>query len=398
MSMKNNDSLRSREEIRASMMQALRSDDAEAYGVAFDEMFQRVAADVTAANEELFEQARQDADRAVLAQRGVRQLTSEETKFYQSIAKAMKSADPRQGLSGTDAVLPITVINAVFDELRINHPLLSKINFRPSGGAVDIITSSNGYQKAVWGELTAEIVTELLAGFTKVSTILCKLTAFLPVAKAYLDLGPQWLDQFVREVLYEALANGLEYGIVTGTGKNMPIGMDRQVGAGVSVVDGVYPQKDATAITDFSPATVGGLLAAMGEDADGKPRQVNDVILLVNPVDYFNKVMPATTVMAPDGTYRNNVLPWPITVIQTAALEEGDAIIGMAGRYLAVAGTAKEGRIEYSDHYHFLEDERVYLVKLYGNGLPLDGNAFQLLDISGLEPLSYKVVTDGITG
>lgn len=393
MPMSNNDQkLRTRDEIRAAMMQALKDNDAAAYSSAFDEMMQRVAADLTEANDARLEEIRQNADAAVLAQRGVRQLTSEERKFYQTVITAMKSGDPKQGLSGGDAIMPRTVIDAVFDELQTRHPLLSRISFRPSGGAVDIITASNGYQKAVWGELCAEIVTELLAGFTKIPTMLCKLSAFLPVCKAMLELGPTWLDQFVREVLYEALANGLEYGIVTGTGKSMPIGMDRQVGAGVTVTDGVYPKKTAVALNDFSPASVGNLLALLAIDGDGKPREVRDVILLVNPADYFSKVMPATTVMAPDGSYRNDVLPYPMTIIQTQALDQGDAVVGIAYRYLAVAGTAKEGRIEYSDHYHFLEDERVYLIKAYANGMPLDNNAFLLLDISGLTPLAYKVV------
>ena len=57
----------------------------------------------------------------------------------------------------------------------------------------------------------------------------------------------------------------------------------------------------------------------------------------------------------------------------------------------AAAGTAKTGRIEYSDEYRFLEDERVYIVKAYANGMPKDNNSFLYLDISGLKPASYKV-------
>ena len=54
-------------------------------------------------------------------------------------------------------------------------------------------------------------------------------------------------------------------------------------------------------------------------------------------------------------------------------------------------GTAKSGKIEYSDQYHFLEDERVYLTKLYGHGEPLDNNAFLVLDITNLKPAILKV-------
>ena len=54
---------------------------------------------------------------------------------------------------------------------------------------------------------------------------------------------------------------------------------------------------------------------------------------------------------------------------------------------------AREGRIEYSDHYQFLEDNRVYLIKLYANGFPMDNNAFLVLDISGLRPATLQVTT-----
>ena len=383
--------VRSREQIRESMMLSLRNDDAQGYANAFDEMMQRVAADVSAEYEDRLAEARQNADAAVLAQRGVRQLTSEERKFYQTVIAAMKGPDPKQALSGGDAILPITVINSVFDELQTEHPLLSRINFRPSGGAVELLMSENGYQMAQWGELCDDIVKELLASFVKVNTMLNKLSAFLPVCKAMLDLGPEWLDEFVRQVLYEALANGLEYGIVAGTGNNMPIGMIREVGPNVTVTGGVYPEKAAISLSDLRPETVGNLLALLATDPAGKPRLVRDVILLVHPSDYFRRVMPATTIQAPDGTYRNDVLPYPMTVIQSLALQPGQAVIGIAYRYFAVAGTAREGRIEYSDHYRFLEDDRVYLIKAYANGMPMDDNAFLVLDISALRPMVYRV-------
>lgn len=393
MPMMNNDTQtpRTREQIRESMMQALKNNDPEAYSRAFDEMMQRVAADLTADNEARMEEMRQSHDAAILAQRGVRQLTSEERKYYMAVIEAMKSANPKQALTDPNLTFPTTTINAVFDELQTRHPLLSRINFRPSGGAVELLMSTNGYQQAQWGELCDDIVKELLAGFVKVDTMLLKLTAFLPVCRAALDLGPEWLDDFVRQVLYEALANGLEYGIVAGTGNKEPIGMTRQVGPNVTVTGGVYPLKVAIPITDLQPETLGAILATIAVDPSGKPRQVRDVILLVHPADYFTKIFPATTIMGPDGTYRNDVLPFPMTVIQSLAVTQGQAVLGIAYRYFAVAGTPKEGRIEYSDHYRFLEDERVYTIRVYANGQPMDNTAFQVLDITNLAALSYRV-------
>ena len=382
--MKNNDTIKAYQQ---KMMNALKDKSPEAYAQAMEEMMEDVARQTAAR----FEQMQDERDIAVLQSRGIRQLTSEETKYYQALTGAMRDANPKQALANVNLVMPETVLTSVFEELQTNHPLLSRINFMPTGGAVKMLMSTNETQQAQWGELCDEIVKEILAGFKEVDTGLLKLSAFLPVCKALLDLGPAWLDSFVRQVLYEALANGLEYGIITGDGNKKPIGMDRQVGDDVSVTGGVYPQKVAVKVTDLDPVTIGSLLATMAKDEDGKQRAIKDVILIVSPVDYFSKVMPATTVMAPDGTYRNDVLPYPMTIVQSAAMAEGEAIIGIAYKYFAAAGMGKDGRIEYSDHYQFLEDNRVYLIKLYANGFPMDNNAFQRLDISALEPKTYIV-------
>ena len=45
-----------------------------------------------------------------------------------------------------------------------------------------------------------------------------------------------------------------------------------------------------------------------------------------------------------------------------------------------------------------MEDERVYLTKLYGHGEPLDNNAFVLCDISKLEPAIQEVNVKQVKG
>ena len=117
-----------------------------------------------------------------------------------------------------------------------------------------------------------------------------------------------------------------------------------------------------------------------------------NIILVVNPADYFTKILPASTVRAADGSFNTNVFPYPTTVYQSSAVPSGYAVFGLAKRYFAGLGTSKGGKIEYSDEYKFLEDQRAYLVKLYGDGKPLDANAFVLADITGLTPYVQKVL------
>ena len=391
--MRNND-IRSREEIRASLQQAVRDNNTEAFASAFDEMQQRMELDIREDYSAMIDQMRQEFDTAVLTNRGVRQLTSEERKYYQKLGEAMKAKNPKQALENLDVAMPKTVIDSVFEDLRTNHPLLSLIDFIPTNGAVELLMNTNGYQEAAWGELCDEIVKELTSGFKVVNTNLLKLSAFLPVCKAMLELGPEWLDRYIREILYEALANGMEAGIIAGDGNEKPIGMTRNVGAGVSVVGGVYPEKEAVAIDQLTPAKFGALVGQLAVSEGGVARPVNNLILVVNPVDYWSKVMPATTLQAPDGTYRNNVLPYPATIVQSPSVPEGKAVLGMAKRYFAAVGTAKEGRIDFSDHAKFLEDKRVYIIKAYANGRPKDNNSFMVLNISALKPAVWQVQMD----
>lgn len=382
-----------RQKARQAMVDALKANDDEAFTQAFDEMIVSIGNEIRSEYDQRFDDAQAAADRQILAARGVRQLTGEERQYYQKLGDCMKADDPKQALANANLTLPRTVFTAVFDELQTSHPLLSHIQFINATGMVEVLMNTNGEQIAVWGKLCDSIVKEILAGFTGVNMLLDKLSAFLPVCKAMLDLGPEWLDDFVRQTLYEALANGLEVGIVTGTGNNMPIGANRDVSEGVAVVSGEYPEKGQMVVTDLTPKTVGNLLSLIAVDPNGKPRVLRDVIFIVNAQDYYQKVMPATTVMAGDGTYRNNVMPFPMTVIPSIALDRGNAILGIGYKYFMGVGMDRAGKIEYSDHVQFLEDNRVYLVKLYANGFPMDNNAFLYLDISGLLPATLQVTT-----
>ena len=116
------------------------------------------------------------------------------------------------------------------------------------------------------------------------------------------------------------------------------------------------------------------------------------MIMVVNPVDYWQKVMPATTIQRPDGTFANDVLPYPTEIIQCEEVPTGKAVVGIAGQYFMGLGTSKDGMIEYDDSYKFLQRERVYAAFLYGNGKPKDNNSFVVLDISGLQPAAYTVI------
>lgn len=348
-----------------------------------------------------FKAYQETQDNSILQKRGIHTLTQKETKFYQGWIDAAKSSNPRQAITNLDIALPETVIDNVMVDMRASHPLLDMIDFQNMTVLTKMLMNKKGIQLAKWGTINSEITKELEGAIGKLDLSLNKLTAFMPVAKDMLLVGPQWIDAYVRAVLSEAIAYGLEEGIINGTGKEMPIGMNRQVGENVTVTAGVYPKKTAVAVTDLSAKTFGTLLATLAKDPvdEKKARTISDLVMIVNPFDYYKKVMPATTIQLPDGTYKNNVLPYPTTIVQSTQVTEGEAILGLAKKYAMGIGTGtKDGKIEYSDEYKFLEDDRYYIIKLIGNGQALDDNAFMLLDITNLEDMTLNVTVKEVKG
>ena len=386
--MKNLDVLQQKKtEVVKKINQAVKDGNEEAFAQAFNEYTDILQEAVMAEAKGLI----QAIDNQVLVGRGVRALTSEETNYYQSVIEAMKSSNPKQSLTDLTTVMPKTVIDAVFEDLVEEHPLLAAINFQNTSGLIEYLINTGDAPLATWQALTATIVTELTRGFSKIDLAHKKLSAFLPVAKAMLELGPVWLDRFVRAILGEAVFNGLEAGIIDGDGLLEPIGMNKNLAGAVDPVTG-YPAKVKIPVSDFSPANYGALIAQLATGPNGNTRVVPKVILVVNPVDYLTKIMPATTQLI-NGAYVNNILPFPTDVIQSTAVAQGSAILGIVKKYFMGIGTSQSGKIEYSDDYHFLEDERVYLIKLFGTGRPVDNKAFLYLDISKLKPIFPTVRT-----
>ena len=384
--MRNKDLIEKRRaDLTQSLQDALDKKDANGFVTAFTTF----AADTQADLLQVAQEYAQTNDKNILASRGIRQLTAVEEKFYNDFATAARATDPSQALSGLDNTIPTTIIDTVLDDIEAAHPLLAAIDFRNTTGITEMIYSDGTKPLATWGKLTAAIATELSDTIRKAQYKDSKLSAFIPIPTALLDLGASYLDAYCRTMLAEALAFGLEKGVIKGTGNDQPIGMDKNLDGGV--VSGNYSDKEAVVLTSLSVAEYCRIVGMLSKRANGRSRVVSEVLLIVNPTDYITKIIPSTTVLATDGSYKGNVFPYPTKVVQSEELSEGEAIIGIAKNYLGFfAGT----KIEYSDEYQWLEENRVYKGKTIAYGIPRDNTSFIKLDISGLKPryLEVKVV------
>ena len=324
-------------------------------------------------------------NQAILAQRGYRQLTQQEINYYNKLIEAGKSDNPKQAMTGVMNIMPETIIEDVYKDLVQEHPLLSKINFVSVKYLTKWILNDHTVQTAVWGEINSAITEEITSAFKVIDVNQCKFSAFTVIEKDMLDLGPTFLDGYIRMFLKDALLTGLEKGIVDGTGKAQPIGLTRNVSKDVTVTGGVYPKKEKIEVTSFIPSAYGELLAKMVKNENGRNRKFDKVLMICKQTDYLRKVMPATTYLNAAGAYVNNLFPFPTDVEISNELDEGEAIVCLPDEYFMGIGGAKEGVIEYSDDLKFLEDKRVYKIKMYGMGKAYDNTVSLLLDISNLE-------------
>lgn len=377
-----------------TIVEAMKSNDESKIKQAWEKFHDAVVMDIKQDNEEIL--AAHDSE--VLAQRGYRQLTTQETKWYQKVIDALRSANPKQaftaiiGSDEEDDLMPTTIIEDVYKNLREDYPLLKAINFQHVGYTTKWILNDHSTQTAVWGTITDEIIKEITSAFRTVDIDQYKLSAFAVIEHGMLDLGPTFLDGYIRAVLTEALMAGLEMAIVSGTGHNEPIGLIRDISEGVSVNSSTgYPAKETVAVTSFTPAEYGALVARLSKTEKGKMRKFAKVGLIVNQTDYLTKVMPATTVMNTTGHYVNNLFPFATDVYVSNAVDEGKAVLFLEAEYFLGMGGQKNGVIEYSDEYKFLEDQRVFKIKQYGMGRAFDNTSALYLDISGLEPAYIQV-------
>ena len=388
-------------ESATALMKAFKSGDEKEIKQAWNNFHDSIVKTVKAD----YEDALQSNDKNILSQRGFRVLTNAEQKFYEKFIEGAKSSTPKQALTDlltTENGMPETIIEDVYKDLVDEHPLLAKVKFQNVKYLTTWLLNDHTPDQAVWGEINAEITKQIESGFKTFNITQGKLSAYLVIPVDMLDLGPAFLDNYIRTILKEVMACGLEYGIVKGTGiKGEPIGLIRNIAKDVSVSQETgYPSKTAVKVTDFTPASYGTLVADnLAEKENGKLRKINVLQLIVNPKDYLKKVMPATTVQNVDGEYKRDLFPIPTEVIQSTALDEGEAILTVLPEYFMGVGSTKEGTIEYSDEFKFLEDKRTYKTKLHAFGRAEDNTSAVLLDITGLNPayITVKQVTDEVS-
>lgn len=384
-----------REDMQKTMQalsDALQANDVDAATTAFEEMQNSVCERI----EREFEQYRDVTDMSILQSRGLRMLTSEETAWYQKFIAAVKSGAKQEIVDLTNHMVP-TIIDRVIEDMRTAHPLLAALNIQNAAGATRLVMNAKQMASLLgsWGEIGGAITTEVKGRVRYIDITAAKYTAYFLIPKDFVrfnfGFAPMWVDSYIRIILSETVANGLEKTIVQGDGDGQFIGLAFDT---TTASNNKYSEKTALPLTswdDYAGLIADNLLI----DANGDYRNVTEVIAVVNPIDYVKKIGPTMRVITPAGVLNKIDHEFPTKVVTSAFVAAGTMKVGVAENYFAAINGGESGIIEYSDDAQFLADQRVYTTRLYGMGRPIDNTSFINVNISGLDRYVWPVAIKG---
>ena len=309
-------------------------------------------------------------DQVVLANRGSDVMTSEEKRFFNEVVKSDGFTD--------ELILPETVEERIYDELKTEHPLLSLINFR-NLGTITLTTITSEYEgAAVWGPIFGDIKGQLDAAFKQEILSQSKLTAFVVLPKDLSVFGPKWIEAYVREQIKETYAVALENTIINGVGPNKhePIGLIRDLQKPVDPTNG-HAKKDTSGILTLANDVViieefAGIGEKLSVRENGKPLNVDGkVVLVINPTDSWKMRAKFTTRNA-SGAYITNV-PFDFKIVPSIFATASEVVAFVSDRYDAY----RAGGVEVTEYKETLaiEDCNLHVAKTFAYGKPRDNSA-----------------------
>lgn len=316
---------------------------------------------------EIQEQAvRAESDKAYAKSLGLRTLSKEEKTFYEALK------DVKQSISADQIdIIPTTIIDTTLENVKKESGILNDVNFTPANVKKWIVAEKSGTY--AWGALTAAITGELSAAISTLNIEDSKLSVYMVIPKAIRDLALPFVDRYFMAILKEAMNDGLEYGYLQGTGKNMPIGIYKQIGSVNE--DGTH--KDKTVVTTLTSFTPKGLAGAKKYLSKNGLRTFDNLVLVCHPNDEADYVAPA--IYDREGrlisSYKN------LTVKTSANNPQGKAALIIPKKY--TMGLSNFGIKEY-DQTKALDDADVVIGKAYANGRATDDNTAYVFDVTKL--------------
>lgn len=298
----------------------------------------------------------------------------------------------KRAVSGAELTIPEVMLELIRENISKYSKLISKVNLRPvPGKARQNIMGT--VPEAVWTEACATL-NELDLLFNQVEVDGYKVGGFIAICNATLEDSNLNLASEIMDALGQAIGYALDKAICYGTGRKMPLG----------AVTRLAQVSKPTDWNENAPAWAGlsstNLVSISGKEGKALYK---DIVLHAGVVKStysrggLTWVMNETTKASLTAealefnasgaivSGLNNTMPvLGGDIVTLDFVPAGDMIVGYFDLYLLAERAGAQ--LAQSEHVRFLEDQTVFKGTARYDGMPVFGEAFAVINISGKTP------------
>lgn len=290
-------------------------------------------------------------------------------EFYAAVASAAKD---KRALSGTDVIIPESVINMIQQRLGDYSTLYKEVTVQQLNGTARVIMDG-AIPEAIWTEM-CDPVEELATGFSQTELDGFKVGGFIPVCNAILEDSMIALADFVEGRLAMAIAKALDKAILIGEGAT------QKQPQGVIPALSSIPERNVT--SDGTLKDIVSHMALIDDGEDGAP--IGEVIAVMKRSTYYSKIAPQTFLPTADGrlviqTAQSPRLPDGTRIVFSQYAPDDTIVLGDFKKYLL--GERRGVQLAVSTDVRFIQDQTVFKGTARYDGKPIYNEFFVVITI-----------------
>lgn len=317
-------------------------------------------------------------------------LAREEVKdFLQRVRTLGKE---KRAVTGAELTIPTVALDLIRENISKYSKLIGYVRLRsvPGKARQNIM---GVIPEAVWTEACATL-NELDLAFSQVEVDGYKVGGFIAICNATLEDSDLNLAGEIMEALAQALGYALDKAIVYGTGTKMPLGFVTRLAQTAKPSN--WPA-NGPAWKDLHTSNV---ITITGKAGDALYKEIilksggvrstyaaAPKVWIMNEVTKANLTAEGLTINAAGAIVSglNNTMPVVGGDIVTLDfMADGDVAFGYLDLYLLAERAGAQ--LAQSEHVRFIEDQTVFKGTARYDGMPVFGEAFGLMNISGKTP------------
>lgn len=308
------------------------------------------------------------------------------------LARVRSLGREKRAVTGADLTIPEVMLDLIRENISRYSKLIAKVNLRPVPGKARQ-NIMGAVPEAVWTEACATL-NELSFGFNQVEVDGYKVGGFIAICNATLEDSDLNLASEIMDVIGQAIGYAIDKAILYGTGVKMPLGIMTRLAqtAEPSGWGANAPEwKDVSASNLQSIAGKTGialyqeiiLISGAAKSAYAR----GSLTWVMNETTKAQLVAQAMSVSAAGAIVSGQGGTMPVVggdIVTLDFVPVGDIIFGYFDLYLLAQRAGAQ--LAQSEHVRFIEEQTVFKGSARYDGMPVFGEAFGAVNISGKAP------------